>query len=392
MALHVPEPLPAVQARLGAARDVGPRSGPRGRRPRRGRRLGRRPRPPGARRPTLPRRRRTRSPPPPSDPTPAIVATATGPATNASPACATAWPSSIAGSTIASARASPTPRWPATPRGTRWRPASSMPGPAPSPTGCAGWPAWSAPGPTGTSTCWPSWACCTCSPRPASASPSCLLELADAVATACGWQVRQADVLAGVPDTDTWVVAGRSDTRGGPHRGAPDLAARPEQRALGDDPLVRRLPPVARQLAAPSARRSTPTCTATPASGCAPSSAPCTRTSPPDVVCSPPAAHRRRRLRRRSAGPWSPSRGPTICRRRCGRRSRGPAAGGCSATTPAALPLAPEAPGLAVVLAASAGAPVDVTVEWTVDGVRTAHRPPRTTACSTSARAPICPS
>ena len=37
--------------------------------------------------------------------------------------------------------------------------------------------------------------------------------LADAVATSCGWQVRQADVLAGVPDTDTWVVAGRSDTR-----------------------------------------------------------------------------------------------------------------------------------------------------------------------------------
>ena len=37
--------------------------------------------------------------------------------------------------------------------------------------------------------------------------------LADAVATTVGWQVRQADVLAGVPDTDTWVVAGRSDTR-----------------------------------------------------------------------------------------------------------------------------------------------------------------------------------
>ena len=28
-----------------------------------------------------------------------------------------------------------------------------------------------------------------------------------------GWQVRQADVLAGVPDTDEWFVAGRSDTR-----------------------------------------------------------------------------------------------------------------------------------------------------------------------------------
>ena len=37
--------------------------------------------------------------------------------------------------------------------------------------------------------------------------------LADVVATACGWQVRQGDVLAGVPDTDTWIVAGRSDTR-----------------------------------------------------------------------------------------------------------------------------------------------------------------------------------
>jgi hypothetical protein len=37
--------------------------------------------------------------------------------------------------------------------------------------------------------------------------------LADAVAVASGWQVRQADVLAGVPDTDDWVVMGRSDTR-----------------------------------------------------------------------------------------------------------------------------------------------------------------------------------
>jgi hypothetical protein len=37
--------------------------------------------------------------------------------------------------------------------------------------------------------------------------------LADAVATASGWQVRQADVLAGVPETDEWFVAGRSDVR-----------------------------------------------------------------------------------------------------------------------------------------------------------------------------------
>ena len=38
-------------------------------------------------------------------------------------------------------------------------------------------------------------------------------ELADAVATASGWQVRRADVLGGVPETDEWFVAGRSDTR-----------------------------------------------------------------------------------------------------------------------------------------------------------------------------------
>jgi hypothetical protein len=37
--------------------------------------------------------------------------------------------------------------------------------------------------------------------------------VADRAATAVGWQVRHADVLAGVPDTDDWLVAGRSDTR-----------------------------------------------------------------------------------------------------------------------------------------------------------------------------------
>jgi hypothetical protein len=37
--------------------------------------------------------------------------------------------------------------------------------------------------------------------------------LGDAAATASGWQVRQLDVLAGVPDTDDWFVAGRSDVR-----------------------------------------------------------------------------------------------------------------------------------------------------------------------------------
>ena len=39
------------------------------------------------------------------------------------------------------------------------------------------------------------------------------ISLADSVAATIGWQVRQADVLAGVPETDHWVVMGRSDTR-----------------------------------------------------------------------------------------------------------------------------------------------------------------------------------
>ena len=39
------------------------------------------------------------------------------------------------------------------------------------------------------------------------------VSLADSVAATIGWHVRQADVLAGVPETDHWVVMGRSDTR-----------------------------------------------------------------------------------------------------------------------------------------------------------------------------------
>ena len=38
-------------------------------------------------------------------------------------------------------------------------------------------------------------------------------DLADGVAVACGWQVRKADVEAAAPETDRWLVAGRSDSR-----------------------------------------------------------------------------------------------------------------------------------------------------------------------------------
>ena len=73
--------------------------------------------------------------------------------------------------------------------------------------------------------------------------------LADAVATACGWQVRQADVLAGVPDTDTWVVAGRSDTREDRIEVRRTWLRGQASGSLGDGAVVRRLPPVARRLA-----------------------------------------------------------------------------------------------------------------------------------------------
>lgn len=38
-------------------------------------------------------------------------------------------------------------------------------------------------------------------------------DLADAVAVSCGWQVKKADVEASAPETDRWLVTGRSDTR-----------------------------------------------------------------------------------------------------------------------------------------------------------------------------------
>ena len=52
---------------------------------------------------------------------------------------------------------------------------------------------------------------------------------------------------------------------------------------------------------------------------------------------------------------------------------------GADRRTAARSPLAPDAPGLATVLAASAGAPVTITVEWTLDGAvpLTVHLPDR---------------
>ena len=49
---------------------------------------------------------------------------------------------------------------------------------------------------------------------------------ADGVATACGWQVRQADVLAGRPGDRHVVGDGSQRHPGGSHRGAAGVAAR----------------------------------------------------------------------------------------------------------------------------------------------------------------------
>jgi hypothetical protein len=90
-------------------------------------------------------------------------------------------------------------------------------------------------------------------------------------------------------------------------------------------------------------------------------------TSEPGAVCSPPAVDVSSACaaigRALAAEPWL-DRLPVTVRatvtRRAGRWLLGDDSG--------CLALAPDPPGLAVVLAASAGEPIDVTVEWTVDG------------------------
>ncbi len=138
---------------------------------------------------------------------------ATGLATSGSSGCSPGSPNSTGGSTTGCAPVSPTRRWRSTPRGTTWRPAWSMRKRAAWPIASAGWPGSSVRRPTGTATCWPNSGLLHLLAQAGRRLGSLPGPLADAVATTVGWQVRQADVLAGVPDTDTWVVAARSDTR-----------------------------------------------------------------------------------------------------------------------------------------------------------------------------------
>lgn len=89
--------------------------------------------------------------------------------------------------------------------------------------------------------------------------------LADSVATTIGWQVRQAEVLAGVPQTDHWVVMGRSDTaRIASRFAAYGCAAQPDPLALIGGRWSCRLPPIDRASTRRSrwARRCMPMCSA----------------------------------------------------------------------------------------------------------------------------------
>jgi hypothetical protein len=190
--------------------------------------------------------------------------------------------------------------------------------------------------------------------------------LGDSVATACGWQVRQADVLAGVPETDTWIVAGRSDTRedrievrrvwlrgASAGRWAMVLSFAAYRQSLDDSlPVGTAIQADLHRYPGVGWRALVGTVHGT--------SEPATVWSPPAVDVSSACAVIGRAL---AAEPWL-DRLPFTVRatvtRRAGRWVLGDDSG--------SLALASDAPGLAVVLAASAGEPVDVTVEWTVDG------------------------
>ena len=188
--------------------------------------------------------------------------------------------------------------------------------------------------------------------------------LADAVATSCGWQVRQADVLAGVPDTDTWVVAGRSDTREDrievrrtwlrglrSGRWAMVLSFAAYRQSL-DDSVV-----VGEAITADLHRYPGPSSRALVGTVHEAGGGPIT---PPAGTVAEACAEIGTAL---AAEPWA-DRVPTTL-------VAAPAldAGRWVLTDDSgSIAMAPDPPGLPTLLAASGGRPVVVTVEWTVDG------------------------
>ncbi|MET0459228.1 MAG: SWIM zinc finger family protein [Ilumatobacteraceae bacterium] len=201
--------------------------------------------------------------------------------------------------------------------------------------------------------------------------------LADAVATSCGWQVRQADVLAGVPDTDTWVVAGRSDTREDrievrrtwlrgrvSGRWAMILSFAAYRQSL-DDSL-----PVGTAVTADLHRYPGPSSRALVGTVHDDGSSAGVQAPPGGTVAEACAAVGSVL----AAEPWVDRVPATVL-------ATPASADGRWVLTDhtGALALVSDAPGLAALLAASAGRPVAVTVEWTVDGAvpLTVHLPDR---------------
>jgi hypothetical protein len=200
--------------------------------------------------------------------------------------------------------------------------------------------------------------------------------LADAVATACGWQVRQADVLAGVPETDTWVVAGRSDTREDrievrrtwlrgreSARWAMVLSFAAYRQAL-DTSLV-----VGDAFAADLHRY--PGASWRSIIGARHQEGVDHPVAPPAVDVAGACAEVGSAL---ADQPWLDRIPVTLVATPTFDRGRWLLTDGGGS-----IAVAPEAPGLATVLAASAGAPVTATVEWTLDGAvpLTVHLPDR---------------
>lgn len=195
--------------------------------------------------------------------------------------------------------------------------------------------------------------------------------LADSTATAVGWQVRHADVLAGVPDTDDWLVAGRSDTREDrievrrvwlygttTHEWAMLLSFAAYQQSLDDSfevgTVVRadlhRYP--GRSLRALAGRRAADPL---PPAGVAAAAA-LGVAAACDAVGAAVAAE-----------PWI-ERYPVIVRASPARMP-GPRAAWVLTDESGSIPLAAPSRSLAMLLAASEGAPVVATVEWTPRGV-----------------------
>jgi hypothetical protein len=190
--------------------------------------------------------------------------------------------------------------------------------------------------------------------------------LADAVATACGWQVRQSDVLSGVPDTDEWIVAGRSDIRedrievrrtwlyGATSQSWAMVLSFAAYRQTLDTSLVvgSRLRADLHRYPGPSTRALVGTIHDGPSGDAA---------APPALDIAGWCDHVGGAL---AVEPWVDRVAGTVL-------AAPTVAGGRWVLTDetGSLALAADIPGSATVVAASAGHPVPITVEWTVDGV-----------------------